>query len=202
MRGSDPDAALYWLAKNDFMPAKTPRFIARRIVIYARRKMSGLADPMAFGAGKCLPVCVGICRLDRKRGFHWPKRPFTLPPRNKSNSAITAIDAALDDVKSGRTFAVPEHLRDAHYSGAKKLGHGEGYKYAHEGENHFVPQDYLGADKIYYEPTEQGVEKKIKERVEKWRAQFLKLKNSHRWTQINTDWKRQKQSCALKFKPS
>ena len=79
-------------------------------------------------------------------------------------------------MKSGRTLAVPEHLRDASYKSAKKLGHGTGYKYAHEGENHFVPQDYLGADKIYYEPTEQGVEKKIKERVGKWRAQFAEIK--------------------------
>ena len=78
-------------------------------------------------------------------------------------------------MKSGRTLAVPEHLRDAHYAGAKKLGHGAGYEYAHDGKDHFVAQDYLGADKIYYEPTEQGVEKKIKERVEKWRAQFVKV---------------------------
>jgi putative ATPase len=61
-------------------------------------------------------------------------------------------------------------LRDANYKGAERLGHGQGYKYAHEGENHFVAQDYLGADKVYYKPTEQGVEKKIKERLEKWRA--------------------------------
>jgi putative ATPase len=80
-----------------------------------------------------------------------------------------AIDAALEDVRSGRTLAVPEHLRDAHYAGAKKLGHGEGYKYAHDHPGNFVAQDYLGAAKRYYEPGEQGVEKKIKERVEKWR---------------------------------
>ena len=89
---------------------------------------------------------------------------------NKSNSTITAIDAALEDVKSGRTLPVPEHLRDAHYKGAKRLGHGEGYKYAHEFPEHFVVQDYLGAVKRYYEPSDQGVEKKIKERIEKWRS--------------------------------
>ena len=66
---------------------------------------------------------------------------------------------------------VPEHLRDASYQGAKRLGHGEGYQYAHDGTDHFVAQDYLGADKKYYEPTEQGVEKKIKERLESWRKQ-------------------------------
>ena len=80
-----------------------------------------------------------------------------------------AIDAALEDVKSGRTIPVPEHLRDANYKGAERLGHGKGYKYAHDHPGHFVAQDYLGADKIYYEPTEQGVEKKIKERLENWR---------------------------------
>jgi putative ATPase len=87
-----------------------------------------------------------------------------------------AIAAALEDVKSGRTLAVPEHLRDGHYSGAKKLGHGVGYEYAHDGKDHFVAQDYLGTEKRYYEPTEQGVEKKIKERVENWRK--LSKKNS------------------------
>jgi len=80
-----------------------------------------------------------------------------------------AIDAALEDVKSGRTLPVPEHLRDTSYKGAKRLGHGEGYQYAHDFPGHFVPQDYLGAEKRYYEPTEQGVEKKIKERLDHWR---------------------------------
>jgi putative ATPase len=91
---------------------------------------------------------------------------------NKSNSAIAAIDAALEDVKSGRTLPVPEHLRDANYKGAERLGHGKGYEYAHDHPDHFVAQDYLGVDKIYYEPTEQGVEKKIKERLDNWRKQF------------------------------
>jgi len=67
---------------------------------------------------------------------------------------------------------VPRHLRDAHYAGAKRLGHGEGYQYAHSFPDNFVAQDYLGAEKRYYEPTEQGSEKKIKERLEKWRSQF------------------------------
>jgi putative ATPase len=91
---------------------------------------------------------------------------------NKSNSAVLAINAALEDVRSGRTIPVPEHLRDSHYQGAERLGHGQGYQYAHEGKEHFVAQEYLGVDKQFYQPTDQGVEKKIKERVEKWRAQF------------------------------
>ena len=77
--------------------------------------------------------------------------------------------AALEDVRSGRTIPVPEHLRDGHYAGAKKLGHGVGYQYAHDGKDHFVAQEYLGVDKQYYEPTEQGVEKKIKDRLDNWR---------------------------------
>jgi len=75
---------------------------------------------------------------------------------HKSNSSIAAIDAALEDVRSGRTLAVPEHLRDAHYKSAKRLGHGEGYEYAHDHPEHFVAQDYLGSDKHYYEPSGPG----------------------------------------------
>jgi putative ATPase len=174
MRGSDPDAALYWLAKM-IHAGEDPRFIARRLVICAAEDV-GLADPMA--------LVLANAALAAAEFIGWPEARIPLAEAtiyiataNKSNSAITAIDAALEDVKSGRTIAVPEHLCDGHYSGAKKLGHGVGYKYAHEGENHFVPQDYLGADKIYYQPTEQGVEKKIKERLEKWRAQFDQVKN-------------------------
>ncbi|MGA2028971.1 MAG: replication-associated recombination protein A [Verrucomicrobiota bacterium] len=167
MRGSDPDAALYWLAKM-IHAGEDPRFIARRIVICAAEDV-GLADPMAL-------VLANAC-LSASEFVGWPEARIPLAEAaiyiataNKSNSAYLAIDAALADVKSGRTIAVPEHLRDSHYSGAKKLGHGTGYEYAHDGKEHFVTQDYLGADKIYYEPTEQGVEKKIKERVEKWRV--------------------------------
>ena len=93
-----------------------------------------------------------------------------LATANKSNSANVAIDAALADVRSGRTLPVPAHLRDSHYAGAERLGHGQGYEYAHAHPGHFVVQDYLGAFKRYYEPTEQGVEKKIKERLDRWRA--------------------------------
>jgi putative ATPase len=173
MRGSDPDAALYWLAKM-IHAGEDPRFIARRIVICAAEDV-GLADPMAL-------ILANAC-LSASEFVGWPEARIPLAEAtiyiataNKSNSAYLAIDAALADVKSGRTIAVPEHLRDSHYSGAKKLGHGTGYEYAHDGKNHFVAQDYLGADKRYYEPTDQGVEKKIKERVEKWRAQFDQLK--------------------------
>jgi putative ATPase len=82
-------------------------------------------------------------------------------------------------VRSGRTLAVPEHLRDAHYQGAERLGHGGGYQYAHDHPDHFVPQDYLGADKRYYEPGDLGVEKKIKERVEQWRRRLDESRKPH-----------------------
>ena len=172
MRGSDPDAALYWLAKM-IHAGEDPRFIARRIVICAAEDV-GLADPMAL-------VLANAC-LAASEFVGWPEARIPLAEAtiyiataNKSNSAICAIDAALEDVRSGRTIAVPEHLRDKHYQGAERLGHGQGYQYAHDGKDHFVAQDYLGVDKIYYEPSEQGVEKKIKERVVKWRAEFAKL---------------------------
>ncbi len=169
MRGSDPDAALYWLAKM-IHAGEDPRFIARRIVIHAAEDV-GMADPMA--------LVLASAAFQAAEFIGWPEARIPLAEAviyiataPKSNSTILAIDAALEDVKSGRTLAVPEHLRDAHYQGAKRLGHGEGYKYAHDFPEHFVPQDYLGADKRYYEPSEQGTEKKIKERVERWREQL------------------------------
>ena len=173
MRGSDPDAALYWLA-NMIHAGEDPRFIARRIVICAAEDV-GLADPMA--------LVLANTALQVSEFVGWPEARIPLAEAtvyiataNKSNSAYLAIDAALEDVRSGRTLPVPEHLRDTHYAGAERLGHGKGYEYAHDHPGHFVAQDYLGADKHYYEPTEQGVEKKIKERVEKWRAEFTKIK--------------------------
>jgi putative ATPase len=175
MRGSDPDAALYWLAKM-IHAGEDPRFIARRIVICAAEDV-GLADPMA--------LVLANAALSASEFVGWPEARIPLAEAtvyiataNKSNSAYKAIDAALEDVKSGRTLPVPEHLRDTHYQGAQRLGHGQGYEYAHDHPGHFVAQDYLGVDKIYYEPTEQGVEKKIKERVEKWRAQFREIRKS------------------------
>jgi putative ATPase len=174
MRGSDPDAALYWLAKM-IHAGEDPRFIARRIVICSAEDV-GLADPMA--------LVLANAALQASEFVGWPEARIPLAEAtvyiataNKSNSAYLAIDAALEDVKSGRTLAVPEHLRDTHYKGAERLGHGKGYEYAHDHPGHFVAQDYLGVDKIYYAPTEQGVEKKIKERVEKWRAELAETRS-------------------------
>jgi putative ATPase len=173
MRGSDPDAAIYWLAKM-IHAGEDPRFIARRIVICAAEDV-GLADPMA--------LVLANAALQVSEFVGWPEARIPLAEAtvyiataNKSNSAYLAIDAALKDVRSGRTLPVPIHLRDANYKGAERLGHGKGYEYAHDHPGHFVAQDYLGTDKHYYEPTEQGVEKKIKERVEQWRKAFIQSK--------------------------
>lgn len=175
MRGSDPDATLYWLAKM-IHAGEDPRFIARRIVIHAAEDV-GLADPMA--------LVLANAAFQAAEFIGWPEARIPLAEAalyiataNKSNSVVLSIDAALADVKSGRTLPVPEHLRDASYQGAKRLGHGQSYEYAHDHPGHFVAQDYLGAAKRFYEPTEQGVEKKIKERVEKWRAEFAKFRKS------------------------
>jgi putative ATPase len=167
IRGSDPDAALYWLAKM-IHAGEDPRFIARRIVIHAAEDV-GLADPMA--------LVLANAAFQAAEFIGWPEARIPLAEATiyiatapKSNTTVMAIDAAIKDVESGRTLAVPEHLRDGSYRGAKRLGHGEGYQYAHDHPGHFVVQDYLGAEKRYYEPTEQGVEKKIKDRLDKWRA--------------------------------
>jgi len=167
VRGSDVDAALYWLAKM-IHAGEDPRFITRRMMILAAEDI-GLADPMA--------LVLTVAAHTAAEFVGWPEARIPvaeaaiyLATANKSNSAITAIDAALEDVRAGRTLPVPEHLRDGHYAGAERLGHGQGYEYAHNHAGHFVAQDYLGAVKHYYEPTEQGVEKKLKERVAQWRA--------------------------------
>jgi putative ATPase len=173
IRGSDPDAALYWLAKM-IHAGEDPRFITRRLVISAAEDV-GLADPMALVLANAAHQAAEFIGWPEAR-IPIAEAAIYLATASKSNSAYCAIDAALEDVRSGRTLAVPEHLRDASYQGAKRLGHGEGYEYAHAHPGHFVAQDYLGAEKRYYEPTEQGAEKRIKERLDQWRAQFAELR--------------------------
>jgi putative ATPase len=177
MRGGDVDAALYWLAKM-IVAGEDPRFITRRLLICAAEDV-GLADPMA--------LVLAVAAHTAAEFTGWPEARIPIAEAvvyvataNKSNSACVAIDKALEDVRSGRTLAVPSHLRDASYAGAQRLGHGQNYQYAHDFPGHFVPQDYLGAARRYYEPTIEGSEKKIGERLEKWRAQIeaLRAKNA------------------------
>ena len=169
MRGSDPDSALYWLAKM-IHAGEDPRFITRRVMICAAEDV-GLADPMA--------LVLATAAHQAAEFVGWPEARIPIAEAtvyiacaHKSNSTYQAIDAALADVREGRTLPVPEHLRDTHYAGAERLGHGQGYQYAHDHPGHFVAQDYLGAARRYYTPTDQGQERKIKERVEQWRARL------------------------------
>ncbi len=155
MRGSDPDAAVYWLARM-LEAGEDPRFIARRIAICAAEDV-GNADPMALvlaNAAAQVTEFVGLpeCQLPLSQAALY----IACAP--KSNASARAIWTACDDVRNGRTLPVPRHLRDTHYAGAKRLGHGEGYKYAHDYEGGFVEQEYLGVDRVYYEPTDRGRE--------------------------------------------
>jgi putative ATPase len=155
MRGSDPDAAIYWLARM-LAAGEDPRFIARRIAILASEDI-GNADPRA--------ISVAAATFDIVDKIGMPEAQLTLAQAviymataPKSNSATVAISAAMKDVKEGRTIPVPKHLKDSHYSGAARLGHGEGYQYPHDAPTGHVEQEYLGVDKIYYQPANRGYE--------------------------------------------
>ncbi len=168
MRGSDPDAALYWLAKMLYA-GEDPRFIARRVMICASEDV-GNADPRA------LMIAVAAMQATEFTGMPECRIPLAqavtyIATSPKSNASYMGINQAMADVESGRTFPVPEALKDGHYKGAKKMGHGVGYEYAHNSAEHFIPQTYLAKDKPeYYTPTGLGYEKHIKERLDHWRA--------------------------------
>ncbi|GMQ58479.1 AAA family ATPase [Vallitalea sediminicola] len=167
MRGSDPNAAVYYLARMIYA-GEDPKFIARRIVICAAEDV-GNADPMAIQVAMAAADAVNFIGMPEGRIILSQAATY-VACAPKSNAAYLAIDKALDDVKKIQITAIPSYLKDSHYSGAKKLGHGTGYKYAHDYENHYVKQQYLPdelVDEIYYNPTEQGYEKKIVEHFNK-----------------------------------
>jgi len=158
MRGSDPDATVYWLARM-LSAGEDPRFVARRIAICAAEDV-GNASPMALvlaSAAVQVTEFVGMpeCQLALAQAAIY------LACAPKSNASAVAIWQAMDDVKNARTLPVPKHLRSANYAGAKRLGHGAGYKYAHDHSGGIVEQDYLGVDKVYYRPSERGHEAKM-----------------------------------------
>ncbi|NQT74962.1 MAG: replication-associated recombination protein A [Candidatus Omnitrophica bacterium] len=166
MRGSDPDAALYWLAKMLYA-GEDPRFIARRIVICAAEDV-GNADPQA------LVVANAAFQVAEFVGMPEARIPLAqavcyIACAPKSNASYLGINKAMKDVEESRTMEVPAHLKDSHYPGAKKLGHGEGYKYSHQYKDHYVEQEYIPDKKKYYEPTDIGYEKKIREYLAKIR---------------------------------
>lgn len=174
MRGSDPDATLYWLAKMLYA-GEDIRFIARRIVIAASEDV-GLADSNALRVAVAAQQAVEFVGLPEAQ-IPLAHAAVYIATAPKSNRSYTGLLAALKDVKQGRTLAVPKHLRDTHYGGANDLGHGDGYLYSHDFEEGYVPQAYLPEGRQYYEPSEHGLEKRIKERLEHWRHLFQTQNN-------------------------
>ena len=173
LRGSDPDAALYWLAKM-LHAGEELRFITRRLVIFASEDV-GLADPLALPLAISAQQAVEFVGLPEAR-ITLAHATVYLATAPKSNSAYAALGKAEQDLARGRTLAVPAHLRDSHYKGSKALGHGEGYKYAHDYEGGYVPQAYLPEGRIYYTPTRYGAESRIADRLAAWREQFQESK--------------------------
>ncbi len=159
MRGSDPNAALYWLAKMLYA-GEDARFIARRIVICAAEDV-GNADPQALMVAMAAMQAAEFVGLPEAR-IPLAQAAVYMACAPKSNAAYLGIEQAMKDVEEGRTFEVPDHLKDASYKSAKKLGRGEGYKYAHDYKNHHVKQEYAPNVPNYYQPTELGFEKTIK----------------------------------------
>jgi len=169
VRGSDPDAALYWLAKMLYA-GEDIRFLARRIVILASEDI-GMADPQGLVIAVAAQQAVEFVGLPEAQ-IPLAHATVYLATAPKSNRAYTALGAAQKEVKEGVTLAVPRHLRDKNNKrSAKAFGH-EGYQYSHDFEGAYVPQAYLPEGRRYYEPSEQGYEKRVKERLEYWRALF------------------------------
>lgn len=169
MRGSDPDAALYWMARM-IEAGEDPKFIARRMVIFASEDI-GNADPQALLVAASAASAVQFVGLPECR-LNLAQAAIYLSVAAKSNAVIKGIDAAIADARTGAGYEVPPHLRDAHYPGAKKLGHGKGYKYPHNFEGRWVDETYLPeklAGRRYYEPSNSGLEKKIGEHLRKLR---------------------------------
>ena len=163
IRGSDVDAALHYLARMG-EAGEDARFIARRLVIHASEDI-GMADPTALQSAMAAAQAVQLIGMPEAR-ITLAQATIHLATAPKSNAVINAIDAALSDVKQGRIGTVPAHLRDGHYEGAKKLGNAVGYVYPHDDPRGVVRQDYLPdnlRERVYYQPTEHGVEKRISE---------------------------------------
>jgi len=167
IRGSDPDAGLYWLARM-LEAGEDVRFLCRRLIILASEDV-GNADPHA------LPLAVAAMQACEFVGLPECQLPLAqavtyLACAPKSNASTVAIGEARRDVREGRLLPVPVHLRDAHYGGAKRLGHGEGYVYSHNTAEGVAEQDYLGVDREYYRPVDRGFESELARRLESIRA--------------------------------
>ncbi len=168
MRGSDPDAALYWMAKMLYA-GEDPRFIARRICICAAEDV-GNADPQALVLAEAAFAVSEFIGMPEAR-IPLAQAAVYVACAPKSNAAYLGIERAFREVREGRMQDVPLHLRDTNYEGAKKLQHGKGYKYPHDFPGHFVAQDYMPKKIKLYEPQDIGYEKKIKERLKSLRGE-------------------------------
>jgi putative ATPase len=169
IRGSDPDAALYWLARM-LEGGEDVRFLARRLVILASEDV-GNADPHALplavaAAHACELVGLPECQLTLAQAVTY------LACAAKSNAATVGIAEARRDVREGRLLPVPVDLRDTHYAGAKRLGHGEEYRYAHDHPDAIAAQDYLGVKREYYRPVDRGYERELAKRLAAIRARL------------------------------
>jgi len=170
MRGSDVDAALHYLARM-IAAGEDPRFIARRLIVHASEDV-GMADPTALQTAVAAAQAVEFVGLPEAR-INLAQAVIHISLAPKSNAVIKAIGAADADVRAGLLGAVPAHLRDAHYPGAGKVGHGEGYRYPHDFDDGIVAQRYAPdpvADRTYYEPSEHGLEARVAERARRIRA--------------------------------
>ena len=170
VRGSDVDAALHYLARM-IEAGEDPRFIARRVIISAAEDI-GMADPQALVIAMAAADAVQLIGMPEGR-IPLAEAVVYLATAPKSNAAYMALDAAIADVRAGKIGRVPKPLRDAHYPGAKRLGHGKGYKYAHDAEfgvaeQQYLPDELKGTD--YYRPTNNGNERDVAARLEKLRA--------------------------------
>ncbi|MEH3078124.1 MAG: replication-associated recombination protein A [Quadrisphaera sp.] len=170
LRGSDVDAALHYLARM-LEAGEDPRFVARRLVISASEDV-GMADPSALQTAVAAAQAVQLIGMPEAR-IVLAQAVVHLATAPKSNAAYLGIDAAVADVRAGRGGPVPAHLRDAHYAGAQRIGHGKGYVYAHDAPHAVASQQYAPddlADREYYRPTDRGVERSIGERLLRIRA--------------------------------
>jgi putative ATPase len=169
IRGSDVDAALHYLARM-VEAGEDPRFIARRLVVHASEDI-GMADPVALPTAVAAAQAVQLIGMPEAR-LALAQATVHLATAPKSNAVITAIDAAIADVRAGATGAVPTHLRDGHYAGSARLGHAQGYRYPHdvpEGvlAQQYPPRELVGRD--YYQPSERGAERAIAQRLPRLR---------------------------------
>ena len=180
MRGSDPDGALFWLAKM-IEAGEDPRFIARRIIVHAAEDV-GMADPMALVVAEAAASAVEFVGFPEAR-IPLAEAVVYIATAPKSNSVIKGIDSALSCVREEENINVPPHLRDSHYQGADELGRGDGYKYPHDYPYNYTKQQYLPddmEDRSFYTPGEHGKEKEIKKRIEFWQKLASREENNSR----------------------